>query len=151
MWCGAIRCTITCGVVMPFCGRFWCGFCGLYSLCGLVNTPTTSRTSLFVAEKPNLRDFLIVIISRDIRTSPTPNLLWFTTPSTYTFQDKGSCKEIALTNFSSMFCFSTLSSTGISANLATRSARTWPLIEVQGMYLISKAPRIVPHFAILPV
>ena len=41
--------------------------------------------SLFMAKKPNLKDFSIVILSRDIRTSPTPDPLWFTTPSTYTF------------------------------------------------------------------
>ena len=28
-----------CGVVMIFCGRFWCGFYDLCGLCGLVNTP----------------------------------------------------------------------------------------------------------------
>ena len=43
MWCGAVhyyvRCTITCGAVMPFCRRFWC------SLCGLVNTPNCSGSS----------------------------------------------------------------------------------------------------------
>ena len=111
----------------------------------------TSRASLFVAEKPNLKDFSIVILSRDIRTSPTPDPLWFAAPSTYTFQVKGSCKEIAPTNFLSMFCFSTLSCNGVLANLATRSTRTWPLTEVWGIYLISKAPRIVPHLAILPV
>ena len=41
----------------------------------LANKPSYSA-SLFVAKKPNLKDFLIVIISRDIRTSPTPNHLW---------------------------------------------------------------------------
>ena len=40
--------------------------------------------SLFVVEKPNLKNFSIVILSRDIKTSPTPDLLWFATPSTYT-------------------------------------------------------------------
>ena len=37
-----------------------------------------------------------------------------------------------------------------SMNSATKSARTYPFMEVRGMYLISKAPRIVPHLAILP-
>ena len=34
--CGVVRC----GVVIPFCGRFWCGFCGF---CGLVNTPSNNQ------------------------------------------------------------------------------------------------------------
>ena len=38
--CSAIRCTITCGAVMPFCGRFLYNFCGLCGLYNLVNTPT---------------------------------------------------------------------------------------------------------------
>ena len=42
-------------------------------------------TSLFVAEKPNLNDFSMVIFSGETRTSPTPNPLWFVMPSTYTF------------------------------------------------------------------
>ena len=37
-------------------------------------------TSLFVVEKPNLKDFSIVILSGDIRTSPTLDPLWFATP-----------------------------------------------------------------------
>ena len=49
--------------------------------------------SLLVAEKPNLKDFLIMILAGDIRTSPTSDPLWFTTPLTYTLQGKGSCKE----------------------------------------------------------
>ena len=79
-------------------------------------------SSLFVAEKLNLKDFSIIILSRDIRTSPTPNPLWFTAP-TYTFQDKGSYKEIAPIDFSSMFYFCTLFSNGVLANLTTRLAR----------------------------
>ena len=38
--------------------------------------------SLFVVEKPNLKDFSIVILSGDIRTSPTPDPLWLVAPST---------------------------------------------------------------------
>ena len=30
----ALHHTVWCSAVMPFCGRFWCGFCGL------VHTPT---------------------------------------------------------------------------------------------------------------
>ena len=71
-----------------------------------------------------LKDLLIVILSGDIRISPTPKPLWFTTPSTYTFQNKGSCKEIAPTDFPSMFYFFTLSSNGVLANSTTRSTRT---------------------------
>ena len=80
--------------------------------------------SLFVAKKSNLKDFSIMIFFGDIRTSPTPNPLWFITPSTYTFQDKGSYRETNPIDFPSMFCFSTLSSNGVSANSATRSTRT---------------------------
>ena len=41
--CGVVRCgaiLLGCGVVMSFCGQFWCGFFGLYGLCSLVNTPS---------------------------------------------------------------------------------------------------------------
>ena len=40
MQCGAMRCTITwqCSAVMPFCGWFWYGFCGLCNFCSLANT-----------------------------------------------------------------------------------------------------------------
>ena len=41
--------------------------------------------SLFVAEKPNLNDFSMVSFLGEIRTSPTPEPLWFALPSTYTF------------------------------------------------------------------
>ena len=115
----------------------------------------TSRSSysalLFVVEKLNLKDFSIVIFSGDIRTSPTPDPLWFTALSTYTLQDKGSCKETKPNDFHPMSCFSIFSSKGDSANSATKSMRTWPLIKVRGIYLISKAPRIVPHLEILPM
>ena len=56
----------------------------------------TNRTSylalLFVAEKPNLKDFSMVIFLRDIRTSLTPNPFLFVAPSMYSLQDKGSYK-----------------------------------------------------------
>ena len=35
VWCGAVQYYLRCDAVMPFCGRFWCGLCGL---CSLVNT-----------------------------------------------------------------------------------------------------------------
>ena len=41
--------------------------------------------SLFVADNLNLSDFSMVILSGEIRTSPTSESLWFVTPSTYTF------------------------------------------------------------------
>ena len=44
-------------------------------------------TSLFVAEKPNLKDFSIVTFLGDIRTSPSPELFWFAAPSTCIFQE----------------------------------------------------------------
>ena len=40
VWCGAVQYYLWCSEVMPFYGRFWCGFCGLYGLCSLVNTPS---------------------------------------------------------------------------------------------------------------
>ena len=106
---------------------------------------------LFVVEKASLSDFLMVICSGETRTSPTLEPLWFATLFTYTFHNKGSCREIVSTDFSSMFCVSTISFNRGLANLATRSVRTWPLIKVWGKYLMSKAPRTVPHFAILLV
>ena len=36
VWCDAVHYYLRYSAVMPFCRRFWCGFCGLY---GLVNTP----------------------------------------------------------------------------------------------------------------
>ena len=107
--------------------------------------------SLFVAEKLNLKDFLMVIFLGDTKTSLTLEPLWFAAPSTYTIYGKGSCKEIMPTDFQSVPYFSTSSSNGNSVNSTTKSTRTWPLIEVQGMYLISKSLRIVPHLEILPV
>ena len=46
VWCGAVHYYLWCGAVMLFCGQFWCGFCGLYGLCGLVNTPSPYYLSL---------------------------------------------------------------------------------------------------------
>ena len=108
-------------------------------------------TSFFVAEKSSLNDFSMVIFSGDTRTSLTPNPLWFAAPSMYTLQDKGSYREIMPIDFPFMPRFSVSTSNGDSANSTTRSARTWPLTKVRGMYLMSKAPRIVPHLAILPM
>ena len=106
---------------------------------------------LFVAEKLNLKDFSIVTFLGDIKTSPSPEALQVAAPSTYTLQDRGSHEETIPTNFPSMPYFSAFSSTGDSANSATKSTRTWPLTKVGSMYLMSKAPRIVPHLAILPM
>ena len=97
--------------------------------------------SLFVAEKPNLNDFSMVSFLGEIRTSPTPEPLWFAAPSTYTFQNKGYCREIVPTDFPSMFCVVDISSNRGSVNLATKSASTWPLTKVRDMYLMSKTPR----------
>ena len=59
--------------------------------------------------------------------------------------------ETIPTDFPFMFYFSQSSSSGDSVNLDTKSVRICPLMEVQGIDLISKASRIVPHFAILPM
>ena len=107
--------------------------------------------SLFVVENPNLKDFSMVIFSGDTKTSPTPAPRWFAALSTYTFYDEVSYVEIRPTDLSSMPCYFTSASSGSSANSTTGSARTWPFTEVRGIYLMSKAPRIVPHLAILPV
>ena len=47
------------------------------------------------------------------------------------------------TDSSSMLCVAATSFNGGSMNSAIRFARTWPLIGVRGMYLMSKAPRIM--------
>ena len=108
-------------------------------------------TSLFMAEKPNLNDFSMLSFSSETRTSPISNPLWFAAPSTYTFQYNGSYGVIEPTDFSSK-CYASISlSYGASMNSTTKFARTWPLTEVQGMYLMSKAPRIVPHLTTFPV
>ena len=86
--------------------------------------------SLFVAEKSNLSDFSMVSFSGEIRTSPTLEPLWFAAPSMYTFQNKGSCREIVPTDFPSMFYVVNISSNGGSVNLAIKSARTWPFTKV---------------------
>ena len=119
-----------------------------------MDTPSNKAsysTSLFVAENPGFSNFSIVSFPGEIKTSPTPEPLWFDAPLTYTFQKGGSCKEIVPTDFPSMFCVVDISFNVGSANSTTRSANIWPLTEVRGMYLMSKAPRMVPHFAILPV
>ena len=41
--------------------------------------------SLFVAEKPNLKDFLMVSFSGETKTNPTSDPLWFVAPSIYNF------------------------------------------------------------------
>ena len=105
--------------------------------------------SLFVAENPNLSDFSMVSFSGETKTNPTPEPLWFATPSTYTFQTGGSYREIVSINFPSMFFVVDISSNACLANSAIRSTSTWPLTKVRGMYFMSKAPRTVPHFAIL--
>ena len=107
--------------------------------------------SLFVAEKPNLKHFLIVILSGDTITSPTLNPLWFATPSTYNFQGEGSCREMARTCFPPELSSLTSTSMGDLVNSATKSARTCPLTKVRGMYFMSNAPKIVPYLEILPI
>ena len=104
-------------------------------------------TSLFVAENPSLRDFSMIIPSEDTITSSTLDPLWFVVPSTYTFQGRGSGKEIIPTDLPSILGLSPLSSNKGSANSTTRSVRTYTFIEVRGMYLISKALKIIAHFA----
>ena len=74
-----------------------------------------------MVEKSSLSDFLIVILSREIRTSPTPEPLWYAAPSTYTFQHMGFYREIVPTNFSPMPCSPASSSSEGSVNSATRS------------------------------
>ena len=54
-------------------------------------------------------------------------------------------------DFPSMLGLSPFSSNEGSANSAIKSARTYSFIDVRGMYLISKAPRIIAHFATLLV
>ena len=84
------------------------------------------------------------------RTSPTTEPVWFATPSTYTFQNKGSYREIVPTNSLSMLFVAATSFNGGLVNLATRFARTWPLTEVRGMCLMSKTPRtvILPYLTV---
>ena len=104
-----------------------------------------------MAKKPSLKDFSMIILSGDTITNPTPDPLWFAVPSTYTFQDRGPYEEIFPTDFPFMLGLSPFSSNEGSVNSATKSVRTWLFIEVRGMYLILKAPRIVAHFATLLV
>ena len=61
----------------------------------------------------------------------------------YTFQNKGSYKEIVSTDSSSMLFVAATSSNGGLVNLATRFTWIWPLTEVRGMCLMSKTPRTV--------
>ena len=95
--------------------------------------------------------FLNGIFSGDTRTSPTPDPRWLVALSTYTSQSVEHWTEIMPTDFSFMPCFSIFISSVHSTNSATRSTRTCHFIEVRDMYFISKAPRIGPHLAILPV
>ena len=55
--------------------------------------------SLFAVEKPNLKDFSMVIFLGDTRTSPTLDPRWLATPSTYTSQGVGHWIEITPTDF----------------------------------------------------
>ena len=106
---------------------------------------------LFVAEKPKLKDFSIVILSGDTTTSPTTDPFWLTTPSTYNFQVEVPCREIVSTSFPPKFYSSFSISTRDSVNSAIKSTRTWLLIEVWGIYLMLNAPKTGPHLAILLV
>ena len=99
----------------------------------------------------HLRDFSTITFSEDVRTNPTPEPFGFDAPSTCTSHVGGQYWEIVSTNFSSLSLSASNSSTSGLVNSATKSARTCPFKEVRGMYLISKALRIVPHLAILPV
>ena len=46
VWCGAlVHCYLRCSVIMLFCGQFWCDFCNLCSLYGLVNTSKSVHTN----------------------------------------------------------------------------------------------------------
>ena len=81
--------------------------------------------SLFVAEKPSLNGFSTMSFSGEIKTSPTPDPFWFAALSTYTFHCNGSCAVTRPTYFSPMWCSSDSFSVRPSANLATKSARTW--------------------------
>ena len=81
-------------------------------------------TSFFVAENPSLNDFSMIIFSEDIKTSPTPDPLWFAAPSTYTFQHEGPCTEIVPIDFPSKFCSSVTISIGGLTNSAIKSVRT---------------------------
>ena len=61
------------------------------------------------------------------------------------------CSETVPTNFPSTCCASVISpSKGLAVSTA-RSMRTWPLTEARDIYLILKAPNIVPYEAILYV
>ena len=84
------------------------------------------------------------------RISPIMEPFWFATSSTYTFQNKGSYRELMPIDSSSMLFVAATSSNGGSMNLATKFARTWPLIEVRGLCLMSKAPRtvILPYLTV---
>ena len=86
--------------------------------------------SLFVVENPSLKEFSMVALSGKIRTSPTPDPLWFAASSTYTFQHRGFGVETTPTDFPSRLRFSVNISIGGLANSATRSAKTWPFMEV---------------------
>ena len=106
---------------------------------------------LFIAGKSNLKDFSTITFSEDVSTNPTPEPFWFDAPSTCTSYVGGQYWEIVSTNFSSLFLSASNSFTSGLVNSATKSARTCPFTEVRGMYLISKARKIVPHLAIIPV
>lgn len=83
-------------------------------------------TSLFVAEKSNLKDFSMVMCSGEIMTTLIPEPLWLAAPSTYNSHCGRGDATTAITpldslSWSSLSPFSTL-----SMNSATRSAETCP-------------------------
>lgn len=96
-------------------------------------------TSLFESQKPNLRECSILMPSGDSNTILTPESRAFDAPSTYIFHDQG---EIWCTSYAAPLS---------RVNSVTKSVRTYPLIALLGLYLISKDPKVVPYLAILPV
>ena len=107
--------------------------------------------SLFVAKKPNLKDFLMMILSEDTTTNPLQ------IPFDLMHHQHIPSKIEVFVRRSSQLIFYPCSTSRhflLSEARQTRPPNPQeprPFIEVRGIYLILKDPRIVAHFAILPV
>ena len=119
----------------------------------LIESKTVMRasyyTSLFVAKKSNLKDFSMVMCSREIMTVSILEPLILVVPSTYNVYCGRRDAIIAITPLISIPCSSMSSFSASLVNSATKLTRTCSFMAIRRRNLMSKALNMVPHFATL--
>ena len=94
--------------------------------------------SLLDVLKPYLKECSTHIPFDVIITIPAPAPTALDASSTNTFQGLTSTQHTVPTSL-------------LNENYTTKSARTWPLTKLLGLYFISNDSCLIPHLAILPV